>query len=536
MQTWKAAKYVRLSYTDDKSNESDSVQNQKKLIDDFVKNNPDIEIVSEKVDDGYSGIIFDRPAFKEMMEDVHAGKINCVIVKDLSRLGREHTETGRYLRRIFPAYGVRFIAINDNIDTAKDSSGDDLAVSLKSIMNDAYCRDISVKTRSALAAKRKNGDYIGACPIYGYRKSDENKNQLAVDEYAARVVQDIFRMKIEGASALSIANELNKQGLQSPFEYKKSNGLPCPSGGYADKDNGRWSATTIIRILQDETYTGTLLQGKQGTSNYKLKDLSTKPVSEWIRTDNAHEAIIRKHDFDLVQRIMHMDTRTAPDEDKVYLFSGILICECCGARMTRQTVPYKGIKYYYYRCTTGKKNGCNAPKIKESDLMGCVLDLVKSHVGNVVSLDELLNNTCEQNINRKLASQYLARIKENEKQLATTKKYKASLYENFVSGILSKDDYKLHKNQYAEDGERLENAILLLQQELDGIQNNTSERLRWIEHFKKFEALTALDRKAVIQLIQSIKITGKSEIEVTFRYQDEYQKAVSIITDQREAV
>lgn len=144
MPKYKAAEYIRLSYTDDKSNESDSVGNQRKLIENFIAHNPDIEVVAEKIDDGYNGILFDRPAFKEMMQDITDGKINCVIVKDLSRLGREYIETGRYLRRVFPAYGVRFIAINDNIDTARDSSGDDLAVSVKNIMNEAYCRDISI--------------------------------------------------------------------------------------------------------------------------------------------------------------------------------------------------------------------------------------------------------------------------------------------------------------------------------------------------------------------------------------------------------
>ncbi|MCL2776035.1 MAG: recombinase family protein, partial [Oscillospiraceae bacterium] len=170
---YKAAKYIRLSYTDDKTNESDSVANQRKMLDNFIGNQSDFETVAEYVDDGITGIIFDRPAFKEMMTDIESGKINCVIVKDLSRLGREYIETGRYLRRIFPAYGVRFIAINDNIDTLKDS-GDDLVVSVKSIINDAYCRDISVKTRSALNVKRENGDFVGACPVYGYKKSAEN--------------------------------------------------------------------------------------------------------------------------------------------------------------------------------------------------------------------------------------------------------------------------------------------------------------------------------------------------------------------------
>ena len=158
---YKAVKYIRLSYTDDKDNESDSVTNQRKLLDSFIESHPDMEAISEKVDDGWSGILFDRPAFKEMMAEIEAGTVNCVIVKDLSRLGRDYIETGRYLRRIFPAYGVRFIAINDNIDTLKDS-GDDLVVSVKNIINDAYCHDISVKTRSALSVKRNNGDYVGA--------------------------------------------------------------------------------------------------------------------------------------------------------------------------------------------------------------------------------------------------------------------------------------------------------------------------------------------------------------------------------------
>ena len=169
MPKYKATAYIRLSYTDDHSSESDSVSNQRKLIENFVERNPDIEVVSEKIDDGYSGIIFDRPAFKEMMQDVTDGNINCVIVKDLSRLGREYIETGRYLRRVFPAYGVRFIAITDSIDTAHDS-GDDLTVSVKNIMNEAYCRDISIKTRSSLDVKRRNGDFVGAFPVYGIQE------------------------------------------------------------------------------------------------------------------------------------------------------------------------------------------------------------------------------------------------------------------------------------------------------------------------------------------------------------------------------
>ena len=230
--------------------------------------------------------------------------------------------------------------INDNIDTLKDS-GDDLIVSVKSIINDAYCRDISVKTRSALNAKRDNRDFIGACPVYSYRKSESEKNLLVIDEYPASIVRDVFRMKIEGMSAARIADTLNSFGILSPYQYKKDHGLPHPKKGYADIADAKWSATTIIRILSDETYIGTLIQGRQSTLNYKIKDLIDKPESEWKRTENAHEAIINKYDFNLAQRVMRLDTRTAPGGEKMYLFSGILICGCCGERMTRKSVPYR---------------------------------------------------------------------------------------------------------------------------------------------------------------------------------------------------
>ena len=456
IKKYSAVMYLRISVTDGKDGESNSIGNQKKQIDDFVKSNPDIEIVSEKVDDGYSGVIFERPAFKEMMEDIQNGKINCVIVKDLSRLGREYIETGRHLRYTFPAYGVRFISINDGIDTAReDTSSDYLTVSLKNILNDSYCRDISVKTRSALSAKRKNGDYVGACPVYGYMKSEENKNRLAVDDYAAGIIKDIFKMKLGGFSAAKIAEELNKLGVLSPIEYKKQKGLPHPKGGYADKEGSLWSATTVIRILKDETYTGTLIQGRQSTINYKIKDTINNPSSEWERTENAHTAIIRKEDFELVQRIMNLDTRSAPSEENVYLFSGLLICDCCGSRMTRKTNTHKGNKYYYYYCRTGKKKGCEKPvMLKEDDLTESVLHCVKGHINSIISLDDVLNGINEETVNSELIKKYKTQITENETALKKITKYKTALYENLVNGKINNDEYKVFKAQYAQDGER----------------------------------------------------------------------------------
>lgn len=537
MAKYKADGYVRLSYTNDKSNESDSVINQKNLIEDFIKSNPDIELADIKVDDGYSGIIFDRPSFIEMMQDIKDGKVNCIIVKDLSRLGREFTETSKYLRREFPKYGIRFIAITDNIDTAKEAVTENLTVSFKGLINDEYCRDISVKTRTALNAKRKNGEYIGACPVYGYKKADNNKNQLVIDEYAANVVKDIFKMRIDGLSAAKIADELNRLSILSPSEYKKNHNMPIPKGGYADKDNSKWSATTIIRILKDEVYTGRLIQGKKGTPNYKIKEIVDRSPDEMFVTENAHEAIISKNDFSLAGQLMNIDTRISPVKDSLHLFSGILICGCCGNRMTRKTVTYKGNKYFYYYCPTGKKNGCNGSNmLKESDLTECVLKSIKAHIKSVASLNTLIDSVSSNAINKGLVKKYTERIKDLHEQLEKCNRFKARLYENFVSGVLSKDDYRDLKQQYTNDGKRIENAVDDAEKELDECKNNTSKRLQWIESFKQFENISELSRKVVVSIIKSIHIFDKQTIEITFNYNDDYNKAVSALEEMKEAM
>lgn len=526
---YKAAMYLRKSYSDDKSAESDSVSNQRKIIESYIAAQPDMELVGEWVDDGVTGLVFDRPSFLAMMEAVEHGEINCIVVKDLSRFGREYTETMRYMRRILPAYGVRLIALGDGIDMLKDS-GDDLVISVKTVLNDSYCRDISVKTRSSLRVKRKSGDYVGACPVYGYRKDPDDHNHLVVDEYPAQIVRDIFRMKLEGISALKISEELNRLGILSPSEYKKDRGLPHPKGGYADKAGAQWSATTIIRILNDETYTGTLVQGRQGTPNYKLKEVMARPEEAWVRTENAHEAIISPQDFDLAQRIMRLDTRSAPGNGAVYLFSGILICNCCGARMTRKTVPYKGKKYHYYYCPTTKKRGCKkAATLKEDELTDCILENVKAHVVNVASLDEIISSSDSHKAAQALAKQYSIEIEDNERQLEKIGDIKRSLYENLVSGLIDQKEYKTLKSKFSADEDRKREAIEALTVKLEDILAGKEERLRWMESFRQFKDLQELDRRTIISLIQSIRVISKTELQITFHYQDEYEKVLRII-------
>ncbi len=529
MQKFKAIKYIRLSYTDDKSAESNSVSNQRKLIDDYLTQHSEIEVVCEKVDDGYSGVLYDRPAFLEMMELIKSGAANCVIVKDLSRLGREYIETGRYLRREFPAYGVRFIAINDNVDTLNDKP-DDLTVSVKNIINEAYSRDISVKTRSALDIKRRSGDFVGAFTVYGYLKTGDKHKSLTVDPFAANVVRDIFRKRLDGFSAYHIAEKLNKAGILSPLAYKRSNGLPYAKGGYADTEDCKWSATTILRILSDETYTGTMVQGKQTTPHFKLKERELKPSEDWVRVENTHEAIIDKADFDSVQRLKGLDTRTSPQSDKVYLFSGMLICGCCGGRMTRKINRSNGKEYVYYYCPTGKKGGCKSSSmIKESELTECVQSSLKAHINSVVSLHSLITSISRDRINQGLAQEYTGYIKSNEEQLARVESFKRKLYENLVGGVLSKEEFLQYKAKYSAKAEEIKAAIQSWNDKLSEVLENRGERNRWLNHLLQFAEMEEIDRSLVSRLIQSIKISADKQIEVRFNYQDEYQKAVAFI-------
>ncbi len=448
----------------------------------------------------------------------------------MSRFGRDYIQTGKYLRQILPSLGVRFIAINDNIDTLKENCTG-LDVSLKTIINDAYSQDISKKIRSVLEQKRKEGLYVAAFTPYGYQKSEENKNQLIVDEQTAPIIKDIFKMKLDGMSAARIADTLNEKGILSPVMYKKQNGYAYAKGGYITENNAKWSATTILRILKNEIYTGTMVQGKKTTYNYKLKNIIKKPKSEWIYVENTHEAIISKQEFDFVQNTLFLDTRTAPHKESVYLFSGLLICGDCGNRMTRKTVTCGKKKYLYYYCPTGKKACTSTHMIKEDELIACVLESVKKHISSIISLDKLLSNVENTRINQKIVQKYGKEIAQKEQKAEELKRFQSSLYENYIKGILPKQDYRMLKEEYTSKLKIVEKEISALNEKLE--KELWHDRKEWIEHFKKFSNIMELDRNAVVQLIQSVKIFEKKQIEITFRYQSEYEETTKMLHSQK---
>lgn len=274
---WNATLYLRLSRDDGDKEESNSITGQRELLRDFIRTRPELREYAVRIDDGFTGSNFERPSFKKMLEDVKAGRTNCIIVKDLSRFGRNYLDAGEYIEKIFPFLGVRFIAVNDNYDSlGGKNASDELIIPFKNLINEAYCRDISVKVRTQLEVKRKSGQHIGAFAVYGYLKDETDKNRLVADEYAADVVRDIFKWKLEGMSPQDIAARLNHSGVLSPMEYKRSLGMRFATSFKANPQ-AAWSANAVLRILKNPVYTGVLIQGRETTPSYKVRKRVTKP-------------------------------------------------------------------------------------------------------------------------------------------------------------------------------------------------------------------------------------------------------------------
>lgn len=532
-KVYRAAIYVRLSKEDGDvaesgKRESNSISNQKSLIKDFLKDKEDIEIVSERVDDGYSGSNFERPQFKLMMEDIKRGVVDCVVVKDLSRFGREYIDSGKYIERLFPALGVRFIAINDHIDSLNDGR-DDIVIPFKNLMNDAYCRDISIKIRSHLEVKRKNGDYIGAFTPYGYLKDEKDKNRLVPDTYAAGIVRDIFRMKLGGMSQTAIAEHLNNHGVLSPMEYKHSLGIRIQDN-FKTHEQAEWSAMSVRRILENEVYTGTLVQGKHTTPNHKVKKLIDKPQEEWVRIEKNHTPIIGERDFALVQKLLGMDTRTSPYETEVFALSGLVVCGDCGAAMIKRDVPAGGRVYSYYICSRNNATKeCGTHRIPMEKLEKLVLEVLQVHIANVLDMKRILDYVNVVPFQELDIKELENRREQKEQEIQRCREMRNLLYEDLKDGIVSKEDYAELYAGYNEKRRKAEEAVRTIQREIGDILEAKTEKYRWLDYFVKHENIERLTRTVAVELIEKVKIFDKKHIEVVFQFDDCYESLLAQI-------
>jgi DNA invertase Pin-like site-specific DNA recombinase len=520
---------LRLSKEDGDKAESDSITNQRELVSGYVNSLPNIIIVSERIDDGFSGASFDRPAFNAMMDDVRAGRVDCVAVKDLSRFGRNYTEAGRYIENVFPFMGVRFLAVNDGIDSAaKKSYGDNILIPFKNLINDAYCRDISVKIRSQLEIKRKKGDFIGSFAVYGYLKDDSRKNRLVVDEYAAETVRDIFKWKIEGMSQQGIADRLNALGVLSPYEYKRSLGLRL-STSFKQSVQAKWSAVAVGRILKDEIYIGTLAQGKTSTPNHKVRKKHKKSQEDWVRAFDAHEPVVSRDEFELARSLLLKDTRIAPNENTVYLFSGMLKCADCDENMIRKTVPNGGRRYYYYVCGRSKKGSCRGHSISESQLTESVAASLQAHIDFILDVERILLFIDTLPLKRDEVQKLDKQIIRKKEDIERVKGLKVSLYENMMSGVIDEQEYAELRKRYNAQLDEAERALLTLGSEIDGILNCAGEKNFWIEQFKAHQNFSELTRKIIVTLIDGITVHEGNRIEIAPKYKSNLETVMNFI-------
>lgn len=509
-----AVMYLRLSKEDGEKVESNSISNQREIINLYVKRNQ-ITMVKEYVDDGYSGANFDRPNFKEMIKDAYDKKFDTIIVKDLSRFGRDYIEAGKYIQRIFPENGIRFISVNDNYDSkSADMNDTHLILPIKNFINDSYCRDISNKVKSSQKIKREKGDFISAFAPYGYKKSEENKNKLVVDEQAAPNIKNIFDMKLLGYSSKAIAGELNHLGVLTPRKYKESQGFKC--NGFQNIKGGNWSAKAVNRIIENEVYIGNTLQGKSITLNYKNKKQIEKEKEEWIRVEDTHEAIVSKEVFAIANTMLKRDLNNSRGKDRIDIFTGMLFFKECGSSLIRRTVKYKEREEVFYICSKyNKEKSCSRHSIKEETLIKAVSKIIKSYIEfnkKLYSKVQLID------INRNLKDNQIPILK---REKAMTEELLSSLYLDLKEDVISKEEYHLFRKNYMEKLTKLDESIEYRLKRQEDTKYKIDENKSWIIDINRYKNLSEIDRLSVVMLIDKIFISEDKKIDVRFNHTEE---------------
>ena len=526
---YKAAVYLRLSKGDDdlsvlEKQESNSITNQRLLTMSYIDKHKDLKFVKEYLDDGYTGMNFNRPGLKQMMDDIDDGIIDCIVVKDLSRFGRERIEAGTYLLKTFKEKNVRFIAINDSYDSLTATNSEThVILPIKALTNDNYSRDISVKVRSSKAIKREKGDFVGGIAPYGYKKDPDNKNQLIVDEEAAEVVKRIFDKKINGKSANAIAKDLTEEGILTPSEYRRSKGEKA--GGFKRTNPGKWSTRGVIRILRNEAYVGTLIQGKYRKISYKLKKCVVKPEEEWSVHANAMEPIISKIDFKTVQMLLDRDTMRGPGTDTAYLYSGMLFCGDCGCPMFRREYEGKDGKKVFYFCSRYEKgNGCSNHKIYENELNQIVTYHLTEMMNKHSNYSKVMEKLEEAEISFDEAVAHDKKIAELVKEKSSLSMLIKTLETSLVDGLVDDEQYYEYKETYLKQLDSINKAIECQKKIISSIYDEGVEAGERLDSLRDGLKVGKLTRAALVTFIERINVCKNNTLEINFRYQTMYEK------------
>lgn len=521
-KSFRVGLYMRLSREDGDKEESSSVTNQREMLKRYVSEQENFFIVKEYVDDGYTGTNFDRPDFKQMIEDIEAGIIDTVITKDLSRLGRERLGVGHYTEIYFPEHNVRYIALLDNIDTYIDSGMNDMAP-FKGVINDMYVRDISKKIRSSLIERKKAGNFLGVTAPYGYQKDPNNKFHLIINEKEAEVVKRVFRLYLEGNGLTRIAQILTKDGIPVPGESRDI-GKTRRTALYSS-----WKQTTIRRILDNRVYLGELVQFKRRKINYKSKRRINVPEEERYICKGTHEAIIDEEDFNTIQNILKKN-KSFKGTRHDYLFKGLLYCAECGARLNITYSNYALKKYGEYRYTTI----CYSYSRLYSDI--CT-----RHSNSIPELEEVLikhiKEVCKRYINENLQDELISMAKKqkqlelkqitNEKKLETISQkisdiglYIKTLYMDKVKGVVSENDYVSLVADFTKDRDNLIKEKEELIKTINNQKPQIDETAKIEKLAKEFLSLEKPTKQLLNELIEKITISENKEINIYFKFNE----------------
>ncbi|MBO4867243.1 MAG: recombinase family protein [Ruminococcus sp.] len=496
------ALYCRLSQDDMLQGESNSITNQKAILKKYAEDNGFRNPVFY-VDDGVSGTTFERDGFKSMMADVEAGKVGTVITKDLSRLGRDYLKTGEYIEIIFPDYDVRYIAINDGVDTLKSENE---LMAFKNIFNDWYARDTSKKIRAVFKAKGQSGKPL-SLPIYGYKKSEADKNMWLVDDEAAEVVRRIFKLCIEGYGPVQIARILTQEGIPTPTAYALSQGR---DNGHKNAKLHRWSGKTISHILDRPEYIGHTVNFRTHKKSYKNKKTVRNPQEEWLIFENTHEPIITQQEFDLVQELRKNKRRPTKHEE-VNPFSGMVYCADCGKKMYLCRATSLTADQEHLKCSTysSDKDACSAHFIRTVVLNEIVLnELNKLLIRVKEHEDEFIRAAMDNSVQKQSSELAKAKkaMKQGEKRIAELDRLFTRLYEDNVSGKISDERFSMMSAGYEDEQKKLKASVTELTAYIETAEQKSADVTAFISVVQKYERITELTPEIMHELIEKIVV------------------------------
>ena len=503
--------YIRLSKEDENEGPSESVNNQRSMLEEFVKQHR-LSVFDTYVDDGWSGTNFDRPDFQRLIADIEAKKVNMVITKDLSRLGRDYILTGHYMERYFPEHRVRYISLLDGIDTGVDSTANDITP-FRAIMNDMYAKDISKKISSVKHDKQRKGLFIGGKPVYGYKMHPTEKNKIVIDEAVAPVVRRIFGMALSGMSCRQIATRLNEEHIPTPATYA---GLPVGKPG---PYTGLWSSERISDMLQNETYIGNMVQGRSRKINYKTKKCIRQQPKDWVVVEGTHEPLIDQETFDKVRRLVdsrkHTRSRTYD-----FLLKGLIFCHECGyplAVLNRKNA--KGEDVLYFVCRTyqrfTKAGVCTCHSIKEKTVTDAVVARVREVCRAYLKPDELLPTAREAVEKAGRQSSLEGELQALQAKIDSLTANLDRMYADRLSGLLPEADFQRIFSRIKLEREQLEEK----RQELELRKKSpvrSEDRAR--ELVQRFIETTGESRELLVSLIERVELTEDKEIIIKFRF------------------